>query len=713
MTLYGSLFSGVSGLNAQGSAIAMIADNISNINTDGYKGGEANFQTLVTSSGSSTSYASGGVTAKNSSTIDKQGLLKTTNNATDLAISGRGFFVVNSREDLNGDYVYTRAGSFGRDSRGNFRNTSGYYLLAWPLDSEGRLPGEPGNLDTTSSALLDSLQIVNLKSVSGTASSTTTVEMGLNLTSSQEILKGNGEIIKFPTTSPNYQINAKNVIVPDNSGNAANQDGFNIGDVLTLTPSNPGTAYSFTYGGLAFSGDITGTILGANTENLVFTAATTNDNFTITTPDAGTVTFTFVSTSPTPSRGEFNTLATLQDAIDRTTGLNARISGGRLYIAPDDAKNAMTFTDVTGTFVASLGFVDTVATPAVNRFATLDGLATLIEDQPGLEAAILNPLSDSSLDFWATDPLGTLTLNATGNAAVSPNTNASNAASVLTQLGLTPVDGTVKASAYSATDVTKNMASGNVLPHFSRNVRMFDAFGTGHDFRVSFAKIDDNIWSVEIYAIDVSEIVTSRTDGQIAAGNIEFNGDGTLRNVGSSLSIPIEIIWENEALPSSVTFNWGTAGQVSGTAGAVSIGKTDGLRQLDSDYVVDFVDQNGIASGLLNGVQITDEGFVVAQFSNGTSRKIFRIALADFINENGLESRAGNVYAETTDSGNFNLKVPDSGGVGKINPGALEQANVELADELTRMIVAQRGYQASSKVIKTVNEMLEELNRVI
>jgi flagellar hook protein FlgE len=99
-------------------------------------------------------------------------------------------------------------------------------------------------------------------------------------------------------------------------------------------------------------------------------------------------------------------------------------------------------------------------------------------------------------------------------------------------------------------------------------------------------------------------------------------------------------------------------------------------------------------------------------FSNGTSRKIFQIPLASFTSPNNLSGQGGNAYLETTQSGNYNLNVANTGNVGSISSGALEKANVELSDQLTRMIIAQRGYQANSKVIKTVNEMLEDLNRI-
>lgn len=146
MSLYGALFGGVSGLNGQGSKIAIVSDNIANVNTIGYKESEALFETLVINSSSTVAYQTGGVRAESRMNVDQQGLLLSTATPTDIAISGAGFFSVNANIDGSGQPLYTRAGSFRQDSLGNFVNAQGFYLQGWPLDREGRLPGEPGNL---------------------------------------------------------------------------------------------------------------------------------------------------------------------------------------------------------------------------------------------------------------------------------------------------------------------------------------------------------------------------------------------------------------------------------------------------------------------------------------------------------------------------------------------------------------------------------------
>src|SRR5690606_19786138 len=120
MSIYGAMFSGVTGLAAQSQALGMISDNISNVNTIGYKGTVARFSTLVTEAASVNHYSPGGVRSAPIQRIDRQGLLQGSASGTDIAIVGNGFFVVN--EDavpgVGDNYLFTRAGNFTLDERG-------------------------------------------------------------------------------------------------------------------------------------------------------------------------------------------------------------------------------------------------------------------------------------------------------------------------------------------------------------------------------------------------------------------------------------------------------------------------------------------------------------------------------------------------------------------------------------------------------------------
>lgn len=212
MSLFGALFSGVSGLQAQSSAMGAIADNVTNVNTIGYKATQVNFKTLVTSQVSLTQYSPGGVQAAPRQSVDLQGLLQATSSSTDIALSGQGFFVANeAAQPARGDqFTYTRAGSFRVDQEGFLQNVGGFYMQGWPLSffdgSQGAAQVAVGN-NTFMKSYIDeagdrvlindnviddrNLRPINLQTIGGTASPTTTVAIGANLPA--EALVGESE----------------------------------------------------------------------------------------------------------------------------------------------------------------------------------------------------------------------------------------------------------------------------------------------------------------------------------------------------------------------------------------------------------------------------------------------------------------------------------------------------------------------------------------
>ncbi len=187
MSIFGAMFSGVTGLHAQSQALGMIADNIANVNTIGYKGTTARFFSLVTQAASRTTYTPGGVASSPAQGIDRQGLLQASTSKTDIAIAGRGFIVVNQSADSDEQFLFTRAGSFNPDQNGNLVNTAGYFLQGWPLTDGTTLP--------TNTSTLSSVETVNVANLAGTATPTSTVNLALNLPSTAPAAAGGGQII--------------------------------------------------------------------------------------------------------------------------------------------------------------------------------------------------------------------------------------------------------------------------------------------------------------------------------------------------------------------------------------------------------------------------------------------------------------------------------------------------------------------------------------
>lgn len=186
MSITGAMFSGVSALNAHSNTLGIISDNISNLNTIGYKHTNARFSTLVTGSAVATKYAPGGVRSSPFQQVDRQGLLQASQNATDIAVTGPGFFVVNeaSNPGVGDRYLYTRAGQFSVDANGFLINNGGFYLQGWPTTPDGSFDVDQNGVadastpDPTSLNDLTAIQVTSLTSI---ATPTDSVQIGLNL----------------------------------------------------------------------------------------------------------------------------------------------------------------------------------------------------------------------------------------------------------------------------------------------------------------------------------------------------------------------------------------------------------------------------------------------------------------------------------------------------------------------------------------------------
>lgn len=185
MSIFGGLRSGVSGLFTQSQSMAMISDNIANVNTVGYKVNRPRFSTLVTTQASDTLFASGGVQSSVGREIDQQGLLAASTASTDIAISGKGFFAVTDQVTLNtttgvyeptGDIFYTRAGEFRADSDGNLVNSGGFFLMGFARNSTDT------GFNVTN--VLTALNGVNVASQSASPVATSSVTLAANLQTS-------------------------------------------------------------------------------------------------------------------------------------------------------------------------------------------------------------------------------------------------------------------------------------------------------------------------------------------------------------------------------------------------------------------------------------------------------------------------------------------------------------------------------------------------
>lgn len=131
--------------------------------------------------------------------------------------------------------------------------------------------------------------------------------------------------------------------------------------------------------------------------------------------------------------------------------------------------------------------------------------------------------------------------------------------------------------------------------------------------------------------------------------------------------------------------------------------------QYGSVSSVNALSQNGYTSGRLSGFNIAQDGVIVGRYSNGQSRNLGQVVLADFINPQGLDPLGNNLWQETGDSGLALVGAPGSGTLGNLQSAAVEDSNVDLTAELVNMITAQRNYQANAQTIKTMDAVLQTL----
>lgn len=277
----------------------------------------------------------------------------------------------------------------------------------------------------------------------------------------------------------------------------------------------------------------------------------------------------------------------------------------------------------------------------------------------------------------------------------------------MTEGSLQPIDTSIVASSAAATTeatIKANLpADAAVGATFTTSLPVYDSLGTASTLTVTWEKTNANEWSAT-FSDPVMASNSSITTGtaSTAAIAITFNEDGTLASTNPSPATVSIGGWTTGAADSAITLDLGAAGSATGLTQYSSGSDTPSV-DLDS------VDQNGIAYGKLSSVAVSDEGDVVASYSNGQQFTIYKIPVATFTNANGLSAMSGGVYAATNESGTATLHEAGTGGAGSILGGVLESSTTDTNEEFSAMIAAQQAYSASAQVITAVNKMYDTL----
>jgi flagellar hook protein FlgE len=134
-----------------------------------------------------------------------------------------------------------------------------------------------------------------------------------------------------------------------------------------------------------------------------------------------------------------------------------------------------------------------------------------------------------------------------------------------------------------------------------------------------------------------------------------------------------------------------------------------GSTQFGSNFSVNSLSQDGFTSGRLAGFITGSDGIITGRYTNGQSQVLGQLVLANFVNQNGLQSLGGNAWAESSISGPPLLGAPNTASLGVLQSASLEDSNVDLTAELVNLITAQRVYQANAQTIKTQDQVLQTL----
>ncbi len=251
--------------------------------------------------------------------------------------------------------------------------------------------------------------------------------------------------------------------------------------------------------------------------------------------------------------------------------------------------------------------------------------------------------------------------------------------------------------------------------------KIYDSFGNEHLLNVNFTRVrgNPNQWTASVQIDpDNAEFTQTRvglgtTDGVENTFTVSFDNNGTLQAVtdsaGNNSNPTGEIILQaSYTVPESnadadgnpyrqtMNINLGTIGSMINT-----------VTQSASASSTKAFYQDGYTLGYLENFKIDSTGTITGVYSNGTNRAIGQLAMATFANQNGLEKAGDNTYVKSNNSGEAKINASGIAGAGSMLAGALEMSNVDLTEQMTDMIVTQRGFQSNAKTITTADTLLE------
>jgi flagellar hook protein FlgE len=234
---------------------------------------------------------------------------------------------------------------------------------------------------------------------------------------------------------------------------------------------------------------------------------------------------------------------------------------------------------------------------------------------------------------------------------------------------------------------------------FSVAIQIYDALGGAHDTTMTYTKVAGAPSWTYAWTVDGGDTAGGvvGTPVSLGTGTVTFGPTGALTAPVADVVMAATPAWANGAGPQIVTWDIlrGTTAVPSLTGYAAKSSTTS-------------IAQNGAAAGMVTNVNVNSEGKILAMSAAGTSVLIGQLALVNFNNPQGLIKLGSNRYGPGESAGLPNIGVAGTGGRGTVVGAALEQSNVDMAQEFTQMILMQRGYQANSRTITVSDQLLQE-----
>jgi len=676
--MFKSLYSGVSGLAANLTNLDVIGNNIANSNTTGFKSGRVTFNEMLTQTIKSASRpVGGGLGGTNPQQIGlgtsvgsidtnfSQGNFKTTGKKTDLAIQGPGFFVLSD----GASRVYTRAGIFGLDSDSILVNPStGLRVQGNMADATGNIISGP-----MTDIFIDPSLVVP-------ASPSTTVALMGNLDSASD---AKGTVMQ----SPSFLVAASdNDLVTSLSAETQGAMGLNVGDVVSINGRVGGSALAAA--GVTITDGMT---LRQMLDEVQTSLTNAGLSMTLNVDANGAVSaspsgsdvdgFSLTVTGKTEFNTNFAFPSTISDGATETSSqIRAFADSTDLLSEMYDGKGTslgLTTFPTTLNLGGSVGIEQLTPVPmTVTATSTLGDLAEAMQYSLNINS---NPVEvNSEGQLIVRGEVGTET--AIGDISVSE-------------------DGAINTTLENAFAFTQTQQASD-QKNFSMATTVYDSLGGQHSVSFEFEKVPgENEWIWQA-GMEGNETILSG-----GSGRLRFSDSGSISNF---------------------SFDDGSASlsfrpQANGTEGAANvdliidygeIGALTGLTQFEGSGNLQSI-ADGFGTGTLVDFNIDQSGTITGIFSNDTAQSIARIGMATFSNADGLTRDANNTYRRSGNSGQaFEMFAGEGNGISLV-PGALETSNVDLAKEFTNLVVAQRAFQANSRVITTADQVMQELVNLV